>query len=287
VGEESQSCKSRNLFVKMDADFILSDPRCSMLSDVEFRIYCQLCALALKARRELLPVRYTPEATAFTLRRNCEQLELVVSRLCQGCDPLLTIEGGRLRVCGLMVRHDGRFIWKEETENGASVATQGLWTSRNNCQQMLTDTPHLVIEAADVDVELDVDVDVVDPKKEAPQAPPSPALAGQSDVGAYAIDLTAKVASEWSGKERFRSQKKLDDFIRKWSVDNPDLMLAHVYEVDKADMANKKAALLKRLDPTPTKAGVLWPNAWALKKAKAALWPDTGARGGGPTKVAM
>jgi hypothetical protein len=143
--------KSRELFLRIDVDFMLNDPRCVLMTDRQFRVYCQVSALALKERRELLPSRFDLRSTAFLLHTTAEQLHPTVMQLCGGPDPMLAIERNRLRVAGLKERYDGRFRWADDdVKDGAATAWQLHATTGavgDNCDAT----------AAEVEVEVDAD----------------------------------------------------------------------------------------------------------------------------------
>ena len=79
---------------------------------------------------------------------------------------------------------------------------------------------------------------------------------------------------------------KLEAVVGELQEREPLVLLAHMLEVEKSAVDNKRAALLARLCPNPNKKP-LRPSETALRVAKGRLWPDNGAqkRGGNPARL--
>lgn len=301
--DDAKRRNSKELFLRVDVDFILNDPRCVLLTAEQFRVYLQISALALQARRELLPTRYDLRATALLLRTTAVQLHATVKQLCEMQDPLLSIDRGRIRVNGLKARYDGRFRWKGSDNDAGydelSDEEVGTWVVDDNCSAVAYNRNavacNCIATAPEEEEEEEEDVEEENRKSEIEAPPHCPPEGGTATAKAtatealafaspdngngkkamcgkvrdkihpYALDLIDKWVRE--EPEKFNSIKKLYELLAKrtWAIEG----LALVIDIELSDTAGSKLAVLYQ---EMTKARSRWPvRDAALNLAKSRL----------------
>ena len=93
------------------------------------------------------------------------------------------------------------------------------------------------------------------------------------------------IVQSWNGNGDFRLRMKLFQVMKALDEKQPELLLAHVLEVDRSNARSKSAMLYKRIAPGGTKKP-LSPSEAALRVAKSRLYPDAPEdRGGGTTAL--
>lgn len=277
--------KMREAHIRFAVEFILDDPRCARLSDAAGWLYVRLEALAMQAKREVLPADYTIDELSGRFRRSSKALEEALAELAAGARPLIKrMPDGRIWVVGIQKKHGARFVWKDTPPDEICTAPAQVCATpaiADTVGMSTTQMVHTCQISATYDGEVEQEVE-----QDPPPTPPPPVRKhAESDSPHDVTATTAGIVHKWgngTAGNGFKHEIALRQLMRHFDRADPITLLAHVREVDLANgLRDKRAALYARLQPKG-KVKQLLPSDMAFAWAKERMAMDGHQPRGGP-----